>query len=151
AARAGCHKPTASLRQARYLPLLAAAWTVSRRRSAGRRARISVAVLDSTQPRNVLLVLSIVIREDVPAGAVGDEIQFLGACRIGRGLERGTAGFGDGTRGQPVDHVSVVRGGLFDFALEDGTAERPFAAGQAIDDRRIRLQPHPGLEPIDED
>jgi len=103
------------------------------------------------QARHVLLVLLVGFREQVTAGPIGDEIEVLGARRIGGGFERGAAGIGDGARRQAVDHVGIVRRGLFDLALHDGAAERAFAAGQPVDDGRIGLQLHLALQAIDED
>ena len=54
--------------------------------------------LDQAQPRDVLLMLFVGLREGVAAGAVGDEIELARARRIGGGFERGAARIGDRAR-----------------------------------------------------
>ncbi len=107
-------------------------------------------LLDHAQPRDVLLVLLVVVGEDVAAGAVGDEKQFLGARRIGGGFERGAAGIGDRSRRQPVDDIGVVGRRLLDLVALDRPPERALAADQPVDDRRIGLQLHLLPQPVDE-
>src|SRR4029077_12088862 len=84
------------------------------------------------------------------AGAVGGEEQVAGARRIRRRLERGAAWIGDRPRRQAVDDIGVVRCRLLDLAALDRPAERPLAADQAIDDRRIGLQLDLLAQAIDE-
>src|SRR5712691_5439204 len=74
-----------------------------RRRRA--RALAALLLLDHAQARDVLLVLVKIVGEDVPAGAVGDEEDLLGARRIGGGLERSAARIGDRPGRQALDHV----------------------------------------------
>src|SRR5215471_12066265 len=105
---------------------------------------------DPAQTVDVLLMLVVVFREDVPANAVGDEIEILGARRIGGRLERGAARIADRPRRQAVDDVGVVRRRLALLALGDRVAEGAFAAGEAVDDGGIGLQLHLRLEPVDE-
>ena len=118
-------------------------------RHGGRRRR-TVAVLDAAQARNVLLVLSITIRKYMTAGSVGNEVEFLGARRIGGGLQRRAARISDRPRRQAINRISIVRCRLFNLTLEDRPAQRPLAASQPVNDRRVRLQPHLALEAIDE-
>src|SRR5262249_26999441 len=72
-----------------------------RGRSGGRRCRrgargfAPLLHLDRAETRDIALVLLEVLREGVAAGPVGDEEDFLGARRIGGGLERGAARIGD--------------------------------------------------------
>ena len=103
------------------------------------------------QPRDIFLMLLVGLRKSMAAGAVGDEIEFARARRIGRGFERGAAGIGDRSGRQAVDDIGVVGRRLLDLAFHDRPAERALAADQAINDRRIGLQLHFLLEPVDED
>ena len=59
-------------------------------------------------------------------------------------------GLAIGPGGSPSIDVGVVRRRLGDLAAHDRPAERALAADQAVDDRRIGLQLHPLLEPVDE-
>src|SRR5260221_9558699 len=52
-----------------------------------RPARLRRLLLKHAQPRHVFLVLVVTVGEGMAAAAVGDEIQFLGARRIGGGFE----------------------------------------------------------------
>ena len=100
--------------------------------------------------RDVFLMLLVGFGEDVAAGAVGNEIEVAGAGRIGGGFKRRATGICNRSGRQSVDLVGVVGGRLIDLALHDRPPERALAADQAVDDGRVRLQPHPLLEPIDE-
>src|SRR5262249_1875965 len=106
--------------------------------------------LDLAQPRDTLLMLVEALGKAVPAGAVGDEEKLLGARRVGGGFERRAAWVGDRSRRQAVDHIRVVPGLEVDIRARDRTAEAAFAADDAVDDRRVRLQLHALLETIDE-
>ena len=108
-------------------------------------------LLDNAQARDILLVLLVIFREHMSAGAVGDEIELLGARRLGGRLERGAARIGNRRRRQAIDHIGVVRRRLLDFAAHDRASQRPFAADQTIDDGRIGLQLHLLLQAVDED
>src|SRR5262249_861323 len=107
-------------------------------------------LLDLAQPHHVLLVLVEALGETMPAGTVGDEKEIFGARGAGGGLERRLAGIGDRPRRQAVDYVGVVAGLELDVGARDRPAERPLPADNAVDDRRVRLQLHSLLEPIDE-
>src|SRR5262245_50374289 len=102
-------------------------------------------MLNTPQARDVLLMLGIIIRENVASAAVGNEIEFLGARRVRGGLERGAAGVRDWPRRQAIDDVRIVRGRLIDLAPQNGTAERPFAPRQSIDDGGVGLKAHPAF------
>ncbi len=84
------------------------------------------------------------------AGAVGHEIKLLGTRRVGGGLDRGAAGIGDRPGRQTVDEIGVVGRRLGELTLGERMAERALAVDQAIDDRRVGLQLHLLLEPINE-
>ena len=77
----------------------------ARSRSGARRRGL----LDLAPARDVALVLVVGLREGVAAGAVGDEIEVLGARRIGDRLERGAAGIGDRPRRQALDRRRCCR------------------------------------------
>src|SRR5580700_9338084 len=55
---------------------------------------------ERAQPRHVFLVLVVVFRKNVTAGAVGDEIELAGARRIGGRFERSAAWIADRPRRQ---------------------------------------------------
>src|SRR3984957_17940597 len=59
-----------------------------------RRVLVVRLVLPPAQVVDVLLVLAVVFREDVAAIPVGDEVQLLGARRIGGGFHGGDAPIG---------------------------------------------------------
>src|SRR3974390_906653 len=120
------------------------------RRIFGRRVGCAI-LLEQAQARQILLVLIVALREQVAAGAVGDKIEVLGTRGIGDGIERSAARIGDRTRRQAVDHIGVVGRRLLDLALQDRATERALAAGQSVNDGRVRLQPHLVLQAIDED
>ena len=101
--------------------------------------------------RHVLQMLVERIGEDVAAGSVRDEIEVLAAGRIGDRLERRLARIGDRPRRQAVDDVGVVGRRLVELGLGDRVAERSLAEHQAVNDRRIGLEPHVLLQPVDED
>ena len=72
--------------------------------------------------------------------------------RIGDRLERRAAGIGDRRRRQAVDQIGVVGRRLVDVGLVDRAVGRlALAAEQAVDDRRVGLQPHALVQPVDED
>src|SRR5262249_13570098 len=102
----------------------------------GNRGEIA-AVLDDPQTRDVLQMLIVGFSECMSASAVGREIELLGARRIGGGLDRGSAGIGDGPGRQAVDDVGVVSRRLRDIGLAERAAERALAEGEAVDDGRI--------------
>ena len=107
--------------------------------------------LHRAQSRDVFLMLLVCLGKGMTAGAVGDEIKLARARRIGGGFERGPARIGDRPRRQSGNDISIVRRRLLDFALGDRPPERALAADQAVNNRRIGLQLHILLEPIDED
>src|SRR5690606_29013337 len=77
-----------------------------RRRCGSRRSLgggIPRVLLDPAQFRDMLLVLVVGFRKGVPASAVGDEEQFLGAGRVGGGLDRRAPRIGDRSRRQALD------------------------------------------------
>ena len=65
--------------------------------------------LDLAPARDVLGMLVKRFGKHVAAGAVGNEIEFLGARRIGNGFERRHARIGDRSGRKTVNHISVVR------------------------------------------
>src|SRR5712672_998755 len=90
----------------------------ARRLCVGRRRWSGVAaVLDHAQARDVLQVLIVGLGKGMSAGAVGDEKDFLGARRVGGGLDRCAAGIGDRPRRQALDDIGVVGRGLGDVGL----------------------------------
>ena len=91
------------------------------------------------------------IGEDMAAGAIGDEIKLARARGIGHRLERGPAGIGDRTRRQAIDLIGIIGRRLVDLGARQRPAERPLSADDAIDNRRIGLQPHMFAQPVDKD
>src|SRR5262249_41672970 len=112
--------------------------------------RVLLLRFDLAQPRDALLVLVERLGKSMPAGAVGNEEEFLGAPGARSGLERSFARIGDRPRRQAVDHIGVVAGLKLDIRTGDRPAERSLPADDAVDDRRIGLQLHFLLEAIDE-
>src|SRR5690242_14897787 len=49
--------------------------------------RLALSAFDGAQFGDVLLMLFVAVSEHMTAGAVGDEIDFFGTCRICRGFE----------------------------------------------------------------
>ena len=84
----------------------------------------------------------------MPAGAIGDKIQFFGLRRIDHGFQSGAAGIADRRGRQRGDHIGVVRRLRFNIAAGDGTAQTAFAADQTVNDGGIGLQPHFLVEPV---
>src|SRR5262249_61811675 len=82
-------------------------------------------------------------------GAMAYEEHSLGACRIGRGRDRGPSGIRARPRRQAVDDVSVVGRRLLFLALRDRMAERALAADEAVDNGRIGFESPLLLEPVD--
>src|SRR5207244_9802274 len=87
-------------------------------------------------------MLLVAFRESVSTGAVGHEIEFLRARRIGGGLDRSATGVGNRSGRQAVDDVGVVGSGLRYLALGERMPERPLAEDETVDDGWIRLQFH---------
>src|SRR5258708_15157920 len=96
------------------------------------------------------LVLYGLCGKGVPAGAIGDEIKFLSARRIGDRFKSRPARISDRPWREALDNVGIVGRVLLDLAFEDGPAERALAAYEPIDDGGVRLQFHALLEAIDE-
>ena len=95
------------------------------------RGAILLIGFERAQPRHVFLMLVVVFRKNVTAGAVGDEIELARARRIGGRFERGAAGIADRPRRQAVDLIGIVWRRLIDLAFHDRPPERAFAADQA--------------------
>src|SRR5262249_27299407 len=93
-------------------------------------------------------MLVVALGEGVSAGAVGHEIEFLRARRVGGGLDRGATRIGNRPGRQAVDDVSVVGRRLAYLVLVERMAEYSLAEDETEDDVRIRLQLHFLLEPI---
>ena len=100
-------------------------------------------LLDLAPARDVLLVLVVGLGKDMAARAVGDEVEVLGAGRIGDRFKSGPARIGDRPRRQALDRIGVVGRRRVDLAAQDAAAERAFAADEAVHDRRVGLQLHP--------
>src|SRR5262249_39669244 len=109
------------------------------------------AMLNAPQAHDVLLMLCVVIRKNVAAGAIGNEIELLGACRICGSLERSSAGISDRPWRQTIDDISVIGCRLFNLAPQDRATQRTFTACQPVDDCRIRLKAHSAPKAIDKD
>src|SRR5262245_18749517 len=107
-------------------------------------------MLNAPQARDILLVLHVIVRENVATAAVGDEIEFLGARRIRGCFERGAAWVRDGSWWQAIHDIRIVWRWLVNFTPQNGTAQRPFASGQPVDDGGVSLKSHPACQPIDE-
>src|SRR5580704_5089776 len=88
--------------------------------------------------------------ERMAAAAVGCEIEFTRARRIGGGFECGAARIGNRTGRQTVDEIGVVGRGLLDLTLHDWPTQRTLSSDQSVDDSGVRLQPHPLFQPVDE-
>ena len=84
-------------------------------------------------------------------GAIGHEIEIFGGRGVQHRFQRGAARVGDGPRRQAIDAIGVVAGGRLDVGAGQRPVQPPLAAGDAIDDRRVRLQPHALVQPVDED
>ena len=116
----------------------AAAAAQLRLRSCSRMARARPAATCAT----FSIVLIEARREDVAAGAVGDEIEVLGLGRLQHRLDRRAPRIGDRRRRQAIDLIGVVRGLAVELFLLDGMVEHALAAHQPVDDGRVGLQPH---------
>src|SRR5690606_19799486 len=104
----------------------------------GLRRLIPPLLLERTQAGDVLVVLLQRPGEYVPAVAIRDEIELVGAGGIGDRFQRGTAGIGDRRRRQAVDHVGVVRRRRLDVRAIDWPVRRTaLAAEKAVEDGRI--------------
>src|SRR5690606_30990057 len=79
------------------------------------RRRIVLLPFQRAQASDGAQMLFVGFREGVAAVAVGDEIELLGARRIGGRLQRRTSRIGDRTRRQPLDDVGVVGRRLLDL------------------------------------
>ena len=100
---------------------------------------------------NGLVVIAQRRREGMAAVAVGDEIEILRLCGVERRLDGGSARVGNRRRRQSVDLVGIVGRARVDVGAREGAPERALAAGDAVDDRRIGLEPHLAPQPVHED
>ena len=72
--------------------------------------------------------------------------------RVERGLDGGAAGVGDGRRRQAVDDVGVVAASPSELrSARRPRPSRPSPRGDAVDDRRVDLEPHAVAQAVDED
>ena len=113
--------------------------------------RLLAGALHLTPAGHVALVAFQRIGEGVAAGAVGHEVEVLGARRVGDRLQRRSARIGDRPGGQPLDHVGVVGSRPLDLGAQDAAPEGAAPADEPVNDGRIGLQLHPLLQAIDED
>src|SRR6056297_3312101 len=90
-------------------------------------------------------------RESMPARAIGNEIDEVGLFGVERRLDARKPRVRDGRRRQPVDDVGVPRRAGAKLALPQATAECAPPLGDAVDHRGVGLQPHPPVQPVDED
>src|SRR5690606_32232706 len=87
----------------------------------------------------------------MPTGTVRDEIKIFRLRRVGYCLQRRAPWDRDGTRRKAINDVGVVWCRLLDIGPIDRTIRRfTITTEKAVDDRRIRLQTHALVEPIDE-
>ena len=108
--------------------------------------------LDLLPARHVAVVLVDVVREAVPALAVGDEIKRAIARRgRDRRQDRGAARIADRPGRQAGHDVGVVGRARLQVGTRQLAALHALAVGHAVDRGRIALQPHPDPQPIDVD
>ena len=81
------------------------------------------------------------------AVALGDEIEVAHLRRVQCGHQAGDPGVGDGRRGQPENLIGVVEGA----GAEVGAGQVAVEGFDAVNDRGIAHQPHPGLETVMKD
>ncbi len=108
------------------------------------------ALLDHAQPRDVALMLLVVLRERMAAGAVGHEVELPRARRIGGRFDRRAPGIGDRPGRQAIDHDRCCRASAVRDPPATAAGRACLCRRQAVDDGRIGLQPHLLLEAVDE-
>ena len=134
-----------------WLRAWAAAARCGRRRRSGRCLLLPLP-LDLPPARDVAIVLVDVVREGVPALAVGDEVQRALARRgRDRRQDRGAARIADRPGRQAGHDVGVVGRARLQVGARQLAALHALAAGHAVDRGRIALQPHPDSQAIDVD
>lgn len=107
-------------------------------------------LLDLAPVGDVAVVVLQRLGEDVPARAVRDEVEVLRTRRGRHSFQRRAPGIGDRARRQAVDLVGVVGRPRIDVGAADRPPEGAVAADDAVDDRRVRLQPHVLPQAVDE-
>src|SRR5688572_18906004 len=70
---------------------------------------------------------------------------------MGNSLKGVTTRIGNRTRRETINCICIIWRGLFDIRLQDCAVRRAaFSSKETIEDRRIRLQAHALVQPVDE-